>query len=399
MAYRKFKADYLFTGSEMLDNNQVLITDREGSVQDIVGAEEAGGDIQMLDGLLSPGFINSHCHLELSHLKGLIPEKKGLVDFVFSIVSQRLRPEEEISDAIAKAEDEMIANGIIGVGDICNNLDTYDQKQKNRLLYYNFIEASGWHPSVAQARFNRSKEFLDSFQREEADGHPRLSMTPHAPYSVSEELWELIMPWFANKTATIHNQESKGEDQFFESGKGDLLRMYQMMQIQNDFFRPTNKSSLQSYFSKMKQAKNIILVHNTFTREEDIQYAIQTMNNNRKTDSLYFCICANANLYIENTIPPVELLLNHKCNIVLGTDSLASNHQLDILAEMKTIARHFHSIPLAELLKWATLNGAKAIEMDDVAGSFSKGKKPGVLLIKNLDDLHLNEKVFVQRIL
>jgi cytosine/adenosine deaminase-related metal-dependent hydrolase len=75
--------------------------------------------------------------------------------------------------------------------------------------------------------------------------------------------------------------------------------------------------------------------------------------------------------------------MKHDCDIVLGTDSLASNHQLSILSEMKTIHEYFPSIGIATLLKWATSSGARALQVDALLGSFGKGKKPGVVLIDN----------------
>src|SRR6185312_8124097 len=127
MAYLKFNARHIFTDKELLDNNFVLITNEEGIVEDIIGKNDAGEDIQYFKGILSPGFVNCHCHLELSHMKGLIPEKTGLVDFVFKVVTERHFDDDEIFDAIAKAEDEMYANGIVAVGDICNNTLTLSQ--------------------------------------------------------------------------------------------------------------------------------------------------------------------------------------------------------------------------------------------------------------------------------
>src|SRR3954454_9182067 len=139
MSYLKFNADYLFTGTEMLDSNSVLVTNNEGIVEDVIKIENAGDDIQHFEGIISPGFINCHCHLELSHMKGLIPEKTGLVDFVFKVVTERHHAVEEILSAIAVAEDEMLRNGIVAVGDICNNEHTIPQKTEQRLNYYNFI--------------------------------------------------------------------------------------------------------------------------------------------------------------------------------------------------------------------------------------------------------------------
>ena len=141
------------------------------------------------------------------------------------------------------------------------------------------------------------------------------------------------------------------------------------------FFQPSGKSSLQSYLEKFHPAQPLIAVHNVCTGKEDIQYA---KNSGKK---IYWCLCPNANLYISGSLPDVDLFITEKCDIVLGTDSLASNQQLSILAEMQTIQQHFPSITLQDLLKWATINGAKALQMDNLLGSFETGKKPGVILI------------------
>jgi cytosine/adenosine deaminase-related metal-dependent hydrolase len=156
MGSRKFQAEKIFDGTKFLDQQTVLITSEDGVVEAIVPVSEAGDDIQQLNGIISPGFINCHCHLELSHMRGIIPEKTGLVDFVFKVVTERHHPEEEILQAVARAEDEMLEGGIVAVGDICNNVLTISQKQKERLLYYNFIESSGWLPGVSEVRYQRA---------------------------------------------------------------------------------------------------------------------------------------------------------------------------------------------------------------------------------------------------
>ena len=364
----------------MLGADHVLITDEHGKVEEIVPVKDAGDDIQTLHGIISPGFINCHCHLELSHMKGLIPEHTGLVDFVFKVVNERHFPDEEIADAITKGENEMLANGIVAVGDISNNTSTLPQKLKNRLAYYTFIEVSGWLPSVAELRFERSAGFFNQFSIQPSAFSPQLSFAPHAPYSVSNDLWDLMAPHFKNQTISIHNQETGFEDDLFINGTGDFKRMYAMMNMDTSFFRPTGKSSLQSYFEKMSTAKNLLLVHNTFTKKEDILFV--SRESSAVSQGVYYCLCVNANQYIENALPPVDLLRKYNSNIVVGTDSLASNHSLSILDELKTISKNFPHIPLSELLQWSTLNGAKALQMNDQLGSFEKGKTPGVVLIE-----------------
>jgi aminodeoxyfutalosine deaminase len=391
MPYLKFQADGVFTGTELLGSQNVLLTDREGNVLSIINKDDAGEDVQMFEGILCPGFINAHCHLELSHMKGAIPERTGLVDFVYKVVTERHWKDEEIASAINLAEREMLNNGIVAAGDICNNLSTLKEKQAHKLAYYNFIEASGWAPSVYSSRFERSKEFYNAF----AQLYPTTTIVPHSPYSVSEELWKELIPYYEGKVVSIHNQETKHEDEYFKKGTGDLDRMYKMMNIDTSFYTPPEKSSLQSSFSKLIKAQSVILVHNTFTQQEDLDFIKENTPANKFVS---FCVCINANLYIENTTPPVDMLLKNECNIIVGTDSLASNHQLSILEELKTIARHFPDINLQTMLQWATLNGAKALQMDNQYGSFEKGKSPGVVLIEGLENMNLTKNSKASRI-
>jgi len=383
MEEMKYTADLVFDGAR-LRSGQVLVTGDDGRILDLVPRQEAGADVQELKGILTPGFINCHCHLELSHMKGRIPEGTGLVDFVFKVVSERHHPEQEIREAIARAEDEMMAGGIVAVGDICNNTLTLAQKLKGRMRYYNFIEASGWLPTLSQGRFERARTIYETYMEE--TGKHNCSIVPHAPYSVSHDLWKRIMPYFENRVVSIHNQETAFEDEFFMQGTGDFRRMYELMQINNEHHQPSGKSSLQSVFSALTHASGILLVHNTFTREDDVAF-VQGWSAGMDASPVYFCVCVNANRYIENVLPPLEMLRSQGCSIVLGTDSLASNHSLAIVDEMRTIRKHFPEIPLEEILQWATLNGAKALEMDKELGSFEKGKKPGIVL---LDDINMH---------
>ena len=374
--YRKFKADKIFTGYEILTGNQVLITDHAGVIADMVNIDNAGDDIETYNGMLSPGFINCHCHMELSHLKGFIPKNAGLVDFVFKVVTGRNFDEELIVAAIEAAENEMYKNGIVAVGDICNNTLTIAQKIKGNLYYHNFIEASGFPPSVAQQRFKHSIDFYNLF----TEKFPSNSIVPHAPYSVSPEMFGMINAFPNNQLLTIHNQEIPAENELFENGTGDFLRMYEQMNIDISFFKPTGKTSLQSYLPWFTKGQTIILVHNVATTEADTAFTklqVQALN-----PSVYYCLCPNANLYISNSLPDVNLLAGHQDKIILGTDSLASNDQLSILAEINTLQKNFPALPYTALLQWATLNGAKALGIENTFGSFEKGKKPGIVLIK-----------------
>lgn len=388
MAYKKLNASQLFTGKQMLDENFVLIVQDNGMIEAIVRVDEAGDDIQKLNGILCPGFINAHCHLELSHLKGLIPEHTGLVDFVLQVISKRQTNTDQILEAVEKAENEMLAAGIVAVGDICNHTHSLTQKNAKRLHYHNFIEVSGWNPIVAASRMETSLNFYKIFKTL----FPlHTSLSPHAPYSVASALWDLMRPFFAEQIITIHNQESAAENELFKSDSGDFKRLYDLMQIGNPSFTATGKNSLPSIFHYLEAAKHVLLVHNSFTEQADIDLIRSSQT------PVSFCLCPNANLYIEQTLPPVDLFVKNDITLVIGTDSLASNHQLSILEELKTLHQHFPHLSLSLLLQAATYNGAIALGMEKDLGSFEKGKKPGVLLLQNVAS-QLDNQVHIQRI-
>jgi cytosine/adenosine deaminase-related metal-dependent hydrolase len=376
--YQKFKADQVFTGTQMLDGaDQVLITKADGTIDAIVPISEAGEDVQQLEGILSPGFVNAHCHLELSHMKGMIPAHTGLQEFVKQIVALRQVAPEAIQAAIVEAEAEMMANGIVAVGDISNTLDTLNQKAKHNLAYYSFVELYDLDPTRADEKIVAGLEIQKQFQ----ENCVRASLVPHAPYSVTNDLWNLLSAHFGIHTISLHNQETPDENAFFKTKTGSFLGMYERTKVNLDFFEATGLSSLQSVLPIFKKAHHGILVHNSFTSAEDIQAVHAAMKN------VFWCLCPNANQYIEQTMPPIELLRSEKANIVIGTDSYASNWSLSVLDELKTIQHHHPQIPLAEMLGWATINGARALQMDKHLGSFEKGKKPGVVLIKGIDAL------------
>jgi cytosine/adenosine deaminase-related metal-dependent hydrolase len=388
--YQKFQTALLFTGNQLLSgDNQVLITKEDGTIEAILPVSEAGDDIQHFEGILSPGFVNAHCHLELSHMKGMIPAHTGLQEFVKQIVALRQVEPDAIQEAIVAAESEMMANGIVAVGDISNTLDTLNQKAKHNLSYYSFVELYDLDPTLAADKILAGLEIQKQFQ----ENCVRASLVPHAPYSVTNDLWNLLSAHFGIHTISMHNQETPDENDFFKTKTGSFLGMYERTKVNLDFFKATGLSSLQSILPIFKKAHHGILVHNSFTSAEDIQAVHAAMSN------AFWCLCPNANQYIEQTMPPVELLRSKKANIIIGTDSYASNWSLSVLDELKTIQQHHPEIPLEEMLGWATINGARALQMDKHLGSFEQGKKPGVVLIKEINDLNDLKNASSQRIL
>ena len=373
MAFQKFRGDQLFDGYRMLDDQHVLITTERGEIVDIIHPDEAGDDVQVFAGILCPGFINCHCHLELSHMKGSIPEGTGLIKFVTRVIKDRHHAEDEILQAVERAESEMLSGGIVAVGDICNNTLTLPQKSKERIIYHNFVEVSGVAPGIADERFARAVEIFKAYKKQSSYAFSN-SIVPHAPYSVSEELWKKIIHFPGNKLLTIHNQETKSENELFIGKQGEFLQFYQELNIDPSHFHSSGKTSLQTYLQKFLSDQQLILVHNIFTSPEDIAYC----NSVDREGKIFWCLCPNANLYINGELPNPKLFDGE--SVVLGTDSLASNRQLSVLAEMRMLRDRFPFIGIETLLSWATINGAKALQVDNLLGSFEKGKNPGLVI-------------------
>ena len=371
--------------------NGVIAVSADGTITGIYSSREAE-ELQIKDiinytGALIPGLINTHCHLELSHLLGKIAEHTGLPGFVQQVIQQRAASPEEIDAAMVAADAAMYANGIVAVGDISNQLVSKAVKLQSKIYYHTFVEAMGFNPERAAEIIQRAKETRNAFTP------LKTTIVPHAPYSVSEGLFKEISgtSGAAEDIISIHNQETPDENAFFEHKTGHFLKLYEFLGLDISFFKAGGKTSLQTYLPLLSPQAKTLLVHNTFTNAADLEFAAAAHPN------LYWCLCPKANLYIENRLPDVELLMAAQVKITLGTDSLASNHQLSILDEMRVLQSE-KGLSFEELLLWATLNGAEFLGKNAELGSFEKGKKPGVNLIENLDGDLITSKTGIRRL-
>lgn len=370
----KFKGTALFNGRQLLPGSMVLVLTDGGIVQDIVHESEAGEGVRELNGILSPGFVNTHCHLELSHMGGIIPEGTGLPAFLTSVMEKRGQQDTSAQTlAMEKAATAMWESGVSAVGDICNGTASLELKKDSPVYYHSFIESLGFVPGFAQQRYDYSLGILAQFKAINGPKHS-CSIVPHAPYSVSEALFSLLSATPDNTPVSIHNQECEAENTLYQDKSGAFLDFYQHFNMDASAFRASGTNSLPAWLPWFKHLP-VILVHNTYTTEKDIAFTREQAPN------AYWCLCPQANLYIEKRMPDVPLLRSQGCTITLGTDSLASNHQLSIWQEIQTIRKYYSNIALEEILQWATLNGAMALGIDGKYGSFEKGRQPGVILI------------------
>ena len=389
---RKITADYIFPISSPPIKEGVIVLDDNGKILSIDSRKDHDPTkVQFHKGVIVPGFVNTHCHLELSHMKGKVATGTSLIPFITSVVSFREMPQEEIDAAIEKADQEMYDNGIVAVGDISNKLDTAATKSKSPIRYYSFVEMFDFlQEAWATPEFEKYKAVFDG---QSDDGGNKKSAVPHAPYSVSKNLFQLINKVNdADCTVSIHNQETPEENEFFEKKTGGFIDFYKGFQIPITDWQPTGKRSIHYALENMNPNVRTLLVHNTTCTNDDIQAA------QKWSDKVYWATCANANLYIENRLPNYQLFLDANAKMTIGTDSLTSNWQLSVLDEMKTIAKYQSYIPFETLIKWATLNGAEALGFEEDLGSLEVGKMPGLNLLNLEEDFILNANTTVKRL-
>jgi cytosine/adenosine deaminase-related metal-dependent hydrolase len=381
---RIIQASFIVPLNGEIVENGYLFIEEDGTLIHVTDQAPITSDfeVEVYEGILCPGFVNTHCHLELSHMKGLIPEATGLPEFVNQIPSLRNKSTENPLEAMAAGNNEMSQAGIVAVGDICNTSDSLNIKKDSALKYHSFVEVFGLDKNKNKELVIKGETIVQQYESQGQD----CSITPHAPYSMSPQLLEGVYASSKGQLLSIHHQETKSENEMFLESKGDLVNLYEKRALdisaQISFKKSSSEYSLLQYLPKNQK---VLLVHNTYSESSDIDLIENHFSN------AYWCTCPKANWYIERKLPNYDFWIDKKLKITVGTDSLASNDSLNILEELKLIQKHYAHIPTEELLRWASKNGADFFGYSGL-GSFTKGTKPGVLLIENVEGMMLTEQ-------
>ncbi len=385
--YRKISADKVFPVTALPIENGVVVIDEHGKVAEISTRDQFDpAELERYDGIIVPGFINAHCHLELSHLKGNAQTGTGLIDFISQVIKNRNHSQDIIQEAIQKEEQNMLDCGIVAVGDISNTTDTFKQKEKEKLHYYTFVE---YFDLFQEANTDAIIAQYDAvFNSLTPTAFNKISRVPHAPYSVSGKLFEFLKNNPEGSTISMHNQETPPENELFLNKSGDFISFYEKIGLGGDAIPKLGKPSIYYALQYLKKENRNLFVHNTLSTKEDIRAAHQQLGK----EQVYWATCPNANLYIENSLPEYKNFLDTDAQVCIGTDSLTSNWQLNILEEMKTILKYQSYLDFERVLQWATINGARALGFDKEQGSIEVGKTPGLVCIQHMENGKLTDK-------
>lgn len=365
---RKISAQYLFTSAGKPLRRGIVTIAGDGTV---TGVEDTGGTLresastEFYNGVIIPGFVNCHAHLELSHMRGLIPAGGGLSDFILSVRNMRKASDDDIMAAASEADNEMYSGGVAACGDISNSPLTAGIKSKSPIHYITFAEAFGLEPAVAEIRMQGALEVCREMRRRSLQAY----VTPHSLYSLSLPLSKLIREHIpADSIISLHFLESDDERRMAQGHADEALHL----------------SGL---------ASRLLLVHNrVITREEAVKTASAV--------NTWFCLCPSSNIYISGKMPPAAMLREVTRNIAVGTDSLASTDRLSMISELLLLQEAVPDITADELIRWGTINGARALKCDDTLGSIEPGKRPGLLLVEpyDLQNMRLLRESHVRRL-
>ncbi len=390
---RRFSAQYIITGTGDILKRGIITTDDDGRIREVTdtgGHPTEKAKTEYYNGIIIPGFVNCHCHLELSALHKRMATGTGLGAFIRSVRESRPPAGEVSLKSMEEADSMMYRTGTSACGDICNSSISFPLKEKSKIKYINFLEVFGVDPGRADIR---TEEVLEL--KKEADSYSSPAyITPHSFYSMSATLMKKIKELAAtNRVSSIHHMESPAEAELLRDGEGALMDSYRVMGIDSDMLRDRIPDHVTGLLNFVTSSGNLILVHNTYASPQNIRAAA-------RRDNCFLCLCPRSNMHIENRLPPVDMMAASGLPLVIGTDSLASNSSLDMLEEMKVLSHHFPAISLEEMTAWATINGARALGIDDEYGSIEAGKAPGLTLIEKagLADIKLTKESRARRL-
>ena len=294
--------------------------------------------VEFYSGILCRGFVNAHCHSELSYLRGAISQGCGYSGFAGAMA--RVRDSFSDSERIAaldRAESEMWHEGVDFCADIVNDSSSFATKSKSAIVYRSFAEV-----------FGLKKSNLTTCQAL-ANNYPNTTLTPHSTYSIQQRDFNALLAGNTN-ILTIHFKESEGEEQLFDN-QGPLAEWYSSVGFECDFLDFT--SPAERIVRTIPATQSVMFVHNSYVTQSDIDKIMGHF-----TAPVYWVLCPRSNRYISGEMTDAyKLLMANNLNILIGTDSLASNSSLSIIEELKC----FKDVPLDTLLNWATTEGYKAL--------------------------------------
>ena len=379
MSVRIFHADHVLPGDAPPIADGAVVVGELGDVLDVGAAVDvlprhAGAEIQRVRGVLLPGLVNAHTHLELSAMRGRVGDGRGFVGWVDALIAHRheMSPEEDTA-AIDAAVDDLVRSGTVAVGEVTNSLAAVRPLAERGIAGCVFHEVFGQDRAAVLRRVEGLRAELEERVSIWPTRDLAYAPAPHTLYTTHEEAVRALLEAVRGMSArtSLHLAEHAPERRAIEHGDGPVPEWLFARAKQ----RPEwPKVPLFDFAERVGAlSPNVVLVHLVEARADELARVAEKGSP--------VVLCPRSNLHIEMKLPPLLALRSAGIQAALGTDSLASNASLDVLAEAKALADRFPGVPAHELVTMATWNGARALGRTDL-GRLSKGARPGLLAVE-----------------
>ncbi|MHC4932460.1 MAG: amidohydrolase family protein [Planctomycetota bacterium] len=322
-------------------------------------APDADTTVELGEATLTPGLVNAHCHLDLSHLKGEVPYEGEFAGWLKAVAEGRRRP--GMADAAMWCVKEAIAHGTTSFGDVVspNSFEAVvgvlaDTKVRARL----FVEAIGFQPEVAYKVFDRVWELVEM---RELPPRVETGISPHALYSVSKPLLTRIAAVADghDRPLAVHTAETMEELAFLRHGIGPLRELLKSFDKDDPAHEPYQ--TLPEFLKLVAVHRApLLLVHCNYLRPRDVPAGA------------FAVYCPTAHHFFGHPEHPVVELLEEGVRVALGSDSAASGETVDVLSETKFLSRARLDLPPRTIFQMATEWGANALGLE--AGKLEAGR-------------------------
>lgn len=349
-----------------------LLTVVDGRIESIKPGKRNQATEDLGEAALMPLFVNAHTHLEFSSLpKPLGQPGMVITDWIREVIKWRSeQTPAEKNQAIAMGLKESLVCGSTGIGEIATTPWFNELALSEDILVRCFVERLGTNPDTSISQITEAKNWLQDVDPE-SFWMPGLS--PHAPYSICDELFRDCMAWAEEDDLPVamHLAESRAELEFIETGKGPFRQLFESLGIP----APTqNRKTLIDYLQTLSRAKHALIVHGNYLSTPEFDFIAECSN-------LSVVFCPRTHAYFKHDPYPLIQMLDRNIDVAVGTDSRASNPDLNVLYELQEIRRQFPNIPATKILEMGTLAGARALQLDSEIGTLSPGRRGEFLTI------------------
>ena len=350
-------------GAPDVENGTVAV---EGGTIAYVGARASappGSDVELGDVVLAPGLVNAHTHLDLTVLRGRF-DGLPFFDWIRALTAARaaLLPDELAESARAGIREGLRA-GITTYADTAPNDAPLEAMREAGVRGIAYREVFGPDPAQCERSMEGLRAAIAAMRPRET-ALVRAGVSPHAPYSVSDDLFREVARFAIAERLPLatHVAESADESEYVTRGEGGFAGFLRSRGIG---VRARGRTPVELLDRCGVLAAEALLIHCVRCDGPDIATIAQR--------DAAVAACPMSNRYFAHGAAPVAGLRRARVRVGAGSDSMASNTRMDILAE----ARAALGAGAAERDVWelATLGGARALRLDHAIGSLEPGKQ------------------------